>query len=520
MERSNVYPKREMDRENFYSTEEIFKPDYYFEIMKAIKSTLGPSSMEKFLKKKKTEGTIVTNDGATILNNVIFSNPISRIIVEVARSQDFEIGDGTTTVCLFSIELLKEVKCLLTEGIHPTRIANSLKKGASITIQILNEVAKIPKCRNIDSFRRMLISCCATSLNSKLISGKRHIFSEMIVDIGLYMGSQFDINMISVKGVLGGNLIDSFFLKGIIIKKPFSYAGYEKQNKKLYYPLILLIDIELEIKTEKNLSETRINNIRDFKTMIDVEWSVMYEKLDKIAQSGARVVFSKKSIGDFATQYFAERGIICGGRIFSDDLSRISKGTGAQIISSHFNIKQDFCGKCKIIEEKQIGNERFIVMAGCPTEAVTIIIRGGNKKLLDETKRCLNDGIMIMKRVIKNRKIVGGAGAIEIKLSSKIRRYIKKATGVEQTIFSKIAKSFEIIPKTLCENAGLDFLSIISLLKARHDENDSWLGIDIEKGYVFDTIENFIWEPVNVKINAIQAATEIVSVLSNIGQFL
>lgn len=505
-----------INEEKSYKGNDVFKNEFYSEITRAIKSTLGPSGMEKFLQKRTGEN-IITNDGATILDNMTFLNPISKIIAEVAKSQDFEAGDGTTTVCLLSLELLIGVRSLISEGIHPKKISNVLKKGTSIVIQYLNDIAKVPKCDNIDSFRRMLISCCATSLNSKLISGKRHIFSEMIVDIGLFMGSDFDLNMISVKGILGGNLTDSFFLKGIIIKKPFSYAGYEKQNKKLYYPIILLLDIELEIKTEKNQSETKIKKISDYKMMIDVEWSLMYEKLDKIAQSGSKVVFSKKSIGDLATQYFAEREIVCGGRILSDDLSKISKGTGAQIISSCFNIIPDYCGKCKILEEKQIGNERYIVLSGCPTEAVTIIIRGGNSKLLDETKRCLNDGIMVMKRVIKNRKIVGGAGSIEMKICSKIKKYAKELLGTEQLILSKFAKSFEIIPKTLCENAGLDFLSIISCLKIKHYEKDCWLGIDMEKGSIFDAIENFIWEPVNVKINAIQAATEIVSLLSTIG---
>jgi len=431
---------------NLSINEENSNHDFSSEIYGAIKSTLGPSGMEKFLVKISGEN-IITNDGATILNNMNFSHPISKIIVEVAKSQDFEIGDGTTTVCLLCIELLVQMKSLNKNGIHPKKISNILKKGASLAIQYLNQVGKVPKCNDINSLRKMLISCCATSLNSKLISGKRHIFSEMIVDIGLFMGSEFDLNMVSVKGILGGNLSDSFFLKGIIIKKPFSYAGYEKQNKKIYYPAILLLDIELEIKTEKDQSETKINNTKNFKKLIDVEWSIMYEKLDKITQSGAKTVFSKKSIGDLATQYFAERGVVSGGRIPIDDLSKISKGTGAQLISSCNKINSSNFGKCKILEEKQIGKEKFIIFAGCPKESATIIIRGGNKKLLDETKRCLNDGIMIMKRVTQNRKIVGGAGSIEMKIASKIKKYAKQQVGEEGLILSKFATSFEIIPK-------------------------------------------------------------------------
>ena len=514
---TNKHSKSEYSQSGFYFENKDLDYDFCWEISKAIKTTLGPSGMEKLLKKKTGE-IIISNDGATILDNIIFSNSISKIIAEVARSQDFEVGDGTTSVCLLSLELLKEMKILVKNGIHPKKISNVLKKGMSFAIQFLNEVAKVPKCNNIDSFRRILISCCATSLNSKLISGKRHIFSEMIVDIGLFMGSEFDPNMISVKEILGGNLSDSFFLKGIVIKKPFSYAGYEKQNKKLYYPEILLLDIELEIKTEKDQSETKINHISDFKFMVDVEWSVMYEKLDKISQSGAKVVFSRKSIGDLATQYFAERGIICGGRISDDDLAKISKGTGAKILSSDLNFNLNYCGKCKILEEKQIGKERFIVLTGCPIEITTIIIRGGNMKLLEETKRCLNDGIMVMKRVIKNRKIVGGAGSIEMKISAKMRKYAKKFMGSEQMILTKFAQSFEIIPKTLCENGGLNYLTIISCLRNKHFENDCWLGVDIEKGSVFDSIENFIWEPLNVKISAVQATVEIVSMLTNVGK--
>ena len=501
--------------ENFNFEIKNSENEYFTEVSRTIKTTLGPSGMEKFLKKKTGEN-IITNDGATILNNIFFSNPISKIIAEVAKSQDFEIGDGTTTVCLFSLELLRAMRNLIVDGVHPKKIANVLKKGAALATQFLNESSKTPKCNNIDSFRRTLISCCATSLNSKLISGKRHIFSEMIVDIGLFMGSEFDLNMVSVKGILGGNLMDSFFIKGIIIKKPFSYAGYEKQHKKIYYPTILLLDNELEIKTEKNHADIKINKISDFRFIIDSEWSIMYEKLDKISKLGANVVFSKKSIGDLATQYFSERGIVCGGRVINDDLSRISKGTGARIVTSCHNLIPDYCGKCRILEEKQIGNERFIVLAGCPTDTITVALRGGNMKLLNETKRCLNDGIMVMKRVVKNRKIVGGAGAIEMKISAKIRKYSKKIGGQEQLILSKFAQSLEIVPRTLCENAGLDFLSIISCLKNKHYENDCWLGIDIEKGSVFDSIVNFIWEPVNVKINAIQAATEVVSILSTV----
>jgi len=230
--------------------------------------------------------------------------------------------------------------------------------------------------------------------------------------------------------------------------------------------------------------------------------------LDRITRSQAKVVFSKQAIGDLATQYFSERGVSAGGRISADDMIRISKGTNAKIISSLGIIHSSHIGTCGLVEEKQIGNERFILISGCITESVTIFIRGSNLKVLDETSRCLNDGIMIVNRLMKNQKIVGGAGSVEMKLSSKLRRYAQTLTGKEQTILGKFAKSLEIIPKVLCKNSGIDQLKIISILRKKHSNFDGWDGIDIENGRVFDAMENYIWEPLNVKINAIQAATE------------
>lgn len=299
-----------------------------------------------------------------------------------------------------------------------------------------------------------------------------------------------------------------FFFKGIGIKKPFAYAGFEKQKKKHYYPHVLLLDIELELKTEKSDSEAKINSILKYKQFIDAEWSIIYEKLDKIIQSKAKIVFSKQSIGDLATQFFSERGIFSGGRIPTDDLIKMQVGTGATILSTINEIPLFCLGKCEMVEEKQIGNERYILLSGCLTGAYTIILRGNSQKLLDETKRCLNDGIMVVNKVLKNQRIVGGAGSIELKLSSKLRQYARTLTGKEQTILGKFAQSLEIIPKILCKNSGLDQLKILSALRAEHTKSESWSGIDVENGKILDTIEKHIWEPLVIKTHAIQAATE------------
>jgi T-complex protein 1 subunit eta len=475
--------------------------------------------MDKILHINK-EKNLITSDGATILNYLNINNPVSKILVEISKSQDFEVGDGTTSVCIFSAELLTVAKNLFEEGINLKTISKGFRKSALIVIQMLNEICENKIEWDENSIKRTLMSCCATSLNSKLISGKRHIFSEMIVNICSYMGEEFDSNMISVKGIIGGSINDSFFIKGIGIKKPFSYAGSEKQFKKCYFPNILAINVELELKSENNNSESRVKTIKNYQAIIDAEWSLIYQKLDIISLLKANVVFSKLPIGDLATQYFAERGILCGGRISNDDMTRISKGTSAQCVTSISDINKYIIGKCNLIEERQIGNERFLILSGCKTESVTIILRGPSDAFLEEAKRCLNDGIMVVKKTIKYRSIVAGAGAIEMRLSCKLRNYAGTLTGQDQLIISKYAQALEIIPKTICENAGLDFMRIISELRCAHNNSNNWNGIDIEKGKICDSYKNYIWEPVIVKTNAIQAATEAACAIITIDNVL
>nr|UXY87284.1 T-complex protein1 eta SU [Cryptomonas sp.] len=484
-----------------------------------IRTTLGPSSMDKIISINKTEN-IITNDGATVLSYLNISHPVAKILVEISKSQDFEVGDGTTSVCLFSAELLSAAKNLIEEGIHPKTISKCFRKSGLIAAQMLDEISEKQANTDLQLAKKTLMSCCATSLNSKLISGKRHVFSEMIVNICTYMGNEFDSNMIGVKSVVGGSVNDSFFIKGIAIKKPFTYAGFEKQFKKYYFPNVLAINIELELKTEKNNAESRIKTVKNYQSIIDAEWSIIYEKLDRIANSKAKVVFSKLPIGDLATQYFAERGILCGGRIPNDDMIRIAKGSSAQVITSISSINIFALGKCNLIEERQIGGERFLIMLGCKTESVTIILRGASNNLLDEAKRCLNDGMMVVKKAMKNRSIVAGAGATEMRLSCKLRKYANTLNGQDQLIISKYAQALEIIPRTICENAGLDFMSLISELRYNHNNHNNWNGIDIEKGKMFDAYENYIWEPVIVKSNAIQAATEAACTILTIDNIL
>mmetsp|Transcript_25807 Transcript_25807/g.51754 ORF Transcript_25807/g.51754 Transcript_25807/m.51754 type:complete len:513 (-) Transcript_25807:174-1712(-) len=488
-------------------------------ISNIIESTLGPAGMDKMVV-IDNDKQLITNDGATILNSLKFLSPVAKIMVEISRSQDLEVGDGTTTVCLFAAELILISKALIMEGLCTKEIIKNFKKAALISVHLLEKLSFRPIDKDFRSLKSLLLSCCATTLNSKLIASKRHIFSRIIVDIALSAGKNFNHNLISVKTIVGGSLSDSFFFFGIGVKKPFSYAGFEKQKKKFYNPKILLLDLELELKTEKTDSEVRVNNILKYKQFVDAEWSIIYEKLDQIVHSNTKVVFSKQSIGDLATQFFSERGIFSGGRIPFNDLLKISKATDAKIFSTLTNFSHTHLGKCGMVEEKQIGEHRYILFSGCLTDAATIILRGNSQRLLEETKRCLNDGIMVVNKVLKNQKVVGGAGSIELKLASKLRHYARTLTGKEQIILGKFAQSLEIIPKILCRNSGLDQLKILSALRTQHEKNESWNGINVENGKILNTKENHIWEPLCVKLNAIQTATEAACMILSIDSVL
>jgi T-complex protein 1 subunit eta len=489
------------------------------QVLKLVKTTLGPSSMDKFLF-TSDKNNLISNDGATILNSIGINHPIAKIIIEIAKSQDYEVGDGTTTVCLLSFEFINAAKKLNDEGIHIKKISKIFKKGVMLVNKFSSEICENKKFQTTEELKKFLISCCATSLNSKFIAGKRHIFSEIIADIGISLGSNFDQNIISVKSIVGGSASDSFLFQGILIKKPFSYAGSEKQYKKIRYPFILLLDIELELKSEKMDSETKIKKISKYKELIDAEWSLIYEKLDLIAKSGAKAVFSKQPIGDLATQYFAERGILCGGRISNDDMTRLTKGTNGAVVSTLLNLKENSIGRCSLIEERQIGNDRYVLISGLVSEINTIVIRGSNLKILEEIKRCLNDGIMIVKKVIKDQRIVGGAGSIEMKLVAKIKKYAESLNRVEQVVLNKFASCLEIIPRTLCENAGYDPTLILSKLSTAHRNKNCWDGVDIENGDTFDALDNYIWEPISVKENAIAAAVEASCIITSIDNVL
>uniref|UniRef100_A0A4W5M7R3 T-complex protein 1 subunit eta n=1 Tax=Hucho hucho TaxID=62062 RepID=A0A4W5M7R3_9TELE len=434
-------------------------------IAEAVRTTLGPRGMDKLMVDGRGKATI-SNDGATILKLLDVVHPAAKTLVDIARSQDAE-------VC----------------------------------------VHELPKQREL------LVKCASTAMNSKLIAGQKEFFSEMVVEAVMMLDDLLPLKMIGIKKVQGGALEESHLVAGVAFKKTFSYAGFEMQPKRYDQPKIALLNIELELKAEKDNAEVRVKSVEDYQAIVDAEWNILYDKLEKIYKSGAKVVLSKLPIGDVATQYFADRDLFCAGRVQEEDLKRTMMACGGSIQTSVGSMTDDVLGRCEVFEEVQVGGERYNFFKGCPrSHTCTIILRGGAEQFMEETERSLHDAIMIVRRAIKNDSIVAGGGAIEMELSKYLRDYSRTIPGKQQLLIGAYAKALEIIPRQLCDNAGFDATNILNKLRAKHAQGGMWFGVDVNNEDIADNYLACVWEPSIVRINALTAASEAACLILSVDE--
>ncbi|KAJ9595973.1 hypothetical protein L9F63_012866 [Diploptera punctata] len=477
-------------------------------VVDAVRTTLGPRGMDKLIVSNNGKSTI-SNDGATIMKLLDVVHPAAKTLVDIAKSQDAEVGDGTTSVVLLAGEFLKQIKPFVEEGVHPRIIIKAFRKAMELAVEKINNIAVKIEKKNVEEHRQLLEKCAATALSSKLVSHQKGFFSKIVVDAVLLLDDLLPLNMIGIKKVPGGALEDSLLVAGVAFKKTFSYAGFEMQPKKYNQPKIALLNIELELKAERDNAEVRVESVKEYQKIVDAEWNILYEKLDLIHKSGAQVVLSKLPIGDVATQYFADRDMFCAGRVPEEDLKRTMKACGGSVMSTAHDLSDSVLGCCEFFEERQIGGERYNIFTGCPNaKTCTIVLRGGAEQFMEETERSLHDAIMIVRRTIKNDAVVAGGGAIEMELSKLLRDYSRTIAGKEQLLIGAIAKALEIIPRQLCDNAGFDATNILNKLRQKHAQGHCWYGVDINKEDISDNFEMCVWEPAVVKINALTAACE------------
>ncbi|KAL6544274.1 T-complex protein 1 subunit eta [Orobanche gracilis] len=457
-----------------------------------VRSTLGPRGMDKLIHDDKGNTTI-SNDGATIMKLLDIVHPAAKILVDIAKSQDSEVGDGTTTVVLLAAEFLKEAKPFVEDGVHPQSLIRSYRTASCLAIEKIKELAVSIEGKSLEEKKSLLARCAATTLSSKLIGGEKEFFSTMVVNSVIAIGNDDRLNMIGIKKVPGGTMRDSFLVDGVAFKKTFSYAGFEQQPKKFVNPKILLLNIELELKSEKENAEIRLSDPLQYQSIVDAEWNIIYDKLDKCVSSGAKIVLSRLAIGDLATQYFADRDIFCAGRVTEEDLQRVAAATGGTVQTTVNNVIDEVLGSCDLFEERQVGNERFNIFSGCPAgRTATIVLRGGADQFIEEAARSLHDAIMIVRRALKNSTVVAGGGAIDMEISRYLRQHARTIAGKSQFFINSYAKALE--------REGAPY------------------GVDINTGGIADSFANFVWEPAVVKINAINAATEAACLILSVDE--
>jgi T-complex protein 1 subunit eta len=488
-----------------------------------VRTTLGPRGMDKLISNGR--GVTISNDGATIMRLLEIAHPAAKTLVDISMSQDAEVGDGTTSVVLLAGSILKSIKPFVEEGVHPQIIIRNVRSAAKLAVQKVTDLA-IPYDIHTEEGKKMLLQCASTSLNSKLIAGHQDLFSPMIVEACQCLeehGALDDLkSLISIKKIPGGDVRSSFLVKGVAFKKTFSYAGFEQMTKKFADPKILLLNVELELKSEKENAEVRIENPEDYQSIVDAEWQVIYDKLDACVNCGANIVLSKLPIGDLATQYFADRGLFCAGRVEDGDLKRVAKATGGSVQTTTNGLFDGILGTCGRFEEKRVGDERFNVFEDCPKSlTTTMVLRGGSEQFIAESERSVHDALMVVKRCLKSHSVVAGGGAVEMEVSKHLKEHALTIEGKGQLIISAFAKALEVVPKQLCDNAGFDATDILSALRRKHavdGDAGKWFGVDIENDDICDTFLTGVWEPSDNKCNSLGAAAEAACVILSIDE--
>ena len=487
-------------------------------IQETLKPTLGPLGSD-ILIVSSNQKTTISNDGATILKLLDVVHPAAKTLVDISRAQDAEVGDGTTSVTILAGELMKETKPFLEEGISSHIIMKGYRKAVNLAVEKIKELA-LDVSTEEKGNRELLERCARTAMSSKLIYKNADFFVKMVVDAVLSLDREdLDDKLIGIKKIPGGAMEESLYVDGVAFKKTFSYAGFEQQPKSFENPKILSLNVELELKAEKDNAEVRVEHVEDYQAIVDAEWQIILNKLEQIEQTGANIVLSKLPIGDLATQYFADRDIFCAGRVSSDDMDRVIKAVGGSVQSTTSDIKEEHLGTCAKFDEIQIGSERYNLFKGCPqAKTCTLLLRGGAEQVIAEVERSLHDAIMIVKRALQNKLVVAGGGAIEMEISKYLRDYSKSIAGKQQLIISAFAKALEVIPRQLCENAGFDSIEILNKLRLAHSKGEKWYGVDFETENIGDNFSKFVWEPALVKINALNSATEATNLILSVDE--
>jgi len=476
-------------------------------IAETVRTTLGPKGMDKMLVDSLGD-IVITNDGATILDEMDIQHPAAKMMVEVAKTQDKEAGDGTTTAVVIAGELLRRAEELLNQNIHPSIIVKGYNLAAEKAQEILENIAK--DVSQMDE--EVLMKAATTAITGKAAEEEREYLAKLAVEavklVGEKVGEKYqvDIDNIKLEKKEGGSARDTQLIRGVVIDKERVHPG---MPRKIEDAKIALINEALEVKETETDAEIRITSPDQLQAFLEQEERMIREMVDKIVATGANVVFCQKGIDDLAQHYLAKAGILAVRRVKKSDMEKLAKATGAKIVTNVRDLTSEDLGHAELVEERKVAGENMVFVEGCKNpKAVTILIRGGTEHVVDEVERALEDAIKVVKDIVEDGKIVAGGGASEIELAIKLDEYAKKVGGKEQLAIESFADALKVIPKTLAENAGLDPVDVLVKVTAAHKEKGPTVGIDVFAGEPADMMERGVIEPLRVKRQAIKSASE------------
>jgi len=485
-------------------------------ISEVLRTTLGPRGMDKMLIDSLGDITI-TNDGAAILDEVEVEHPAAKMMVEVAKTQDDMVGDGTTTAVVLAGELLRRAEELLDQNIHPTVIVSGFRKAVQRAVDTLEKLGSPVDINDRQTLKKVAL----TSMSSKAVGAAKEHLAEIAIDAVKQIAEQrgdkwvADIDQIQIIKKEGKSLFDSELVKGIIVDKEAVHPGMPKrvENAK-----IALLDVALEVEKTEFSAEIRIKDPTQMKAFLDQETRMLKEMVDKIKSSGANVVFCQKGIDDMAQHFLAKEGILAARRAKQSDMEKLSRATGGRIVSNLDDLKAADLGKAGLVEERKVGEDKMVFVEECKhPRSVAILIRAGLERMVDEAERAMNDALSVVSDVIEYNKVVPGGGAIESELARKLRDYATEVGGREQLAIEAFAESLEVVPKTLAENAGLEPIDILVSLRSAHEKaRGEAKGVNVLAGKVMDMCGEGVIEPLAVKQQAIKSAAEAASMILRI----
>lgn len=472
-----------------------------------VKTSLGPRGLDKMLVDPIGDVTI-TNDGATILKEIDVQHPAAKMMVEISKTIDNEVGDGTTSSVVFAGSLLEKAEQLLSKDVHSSVIVEGYQAAAEKALELLSQIAK----QITPDDRTSLIKIAKTSMQSKLISEDSDPLSKLVVDAILKITTKkaekysVDLDNIKVEKKSGASIQDTTLIKGIVLDKEIVHSG---MPTKIEQAKIALINTALEIEKTEMSAEIRISDPTQMQMFLEEENRMLKTMVEKIHDAGANVLICQKGIDDIAQHYLAKHGILAVRRVKESDMTKLAKATNGRVSTNIDDLNEKDLGHADLVHQKKVESDKWVFIEGCKNpQSVTLLIRGGSQRVVDEVDRSIHDSLMVVKDVIEKPSIVGGGGAPEAFLASNLKEWADSFDGREQLAIKKFAEALEVIPLTIAENAGMDPIDTMVNLRAKQSQGQKWMGIDARKGKLSDMYSQDIVEPLVVKEQIIMSATE------------